>query len=56
MAKVMKKAARAKTVTKRPATVLGRSARTVLRPTGKGGTATMSQVRSALRALRAAAE
>jgi hypothetical protein len=56
MAKVMKKSARMNAAAKRPATVLGRSARTgklVLRPAGKGGTVTMSQVRSALRALAA---
>jgi hypothetical protein len=59
MAKVMKKTTRGKAAAKRPASVLGRSARTgklVLRPAGKGGTVTLSQVRSALRSLRAAAE
>jgi hypothetical protein len=59
MAKVMKKSARTNAAAKRPATVLGRSARTgqrVLRPAGKGGTITMSQVRSALRALGATAD
>lgn len=59
MAKVMKKSARMNAAAKRPASVLGRSARTgklVLRPAGKGGTITLSQVRSALRALGATAD